>query len=836
MKSYLTFAISLITFFFSCSTQPTVFDPPVKFTINAFDVANEVMEVSFAIKNPSQETWVGGQWTLHWNQFSGKIQPESLPEGMSLAPTKNSQYWILSMGEPYSLSPGETLEFTVRQSGIMERIVMGPIGFFVHNFKTDQLYDLEHTIVWEKAKGVEALRLPSAADRYAIYEGITPLPKEELHWVIPTPLTIKYNGEYTPLPKSLSFKSDNFKDHTAFLVNRLKEGINLGVTSSEGEGTPVTLVKNNTLGAEAYTLSISTEEITIEASAYGGAFYGITSLHQILLTAEQEQKGLPILYIEDAPRFNHRGFMTDIARNFFPKEKFIQILDYMAHYKLNLIDIKLGDDEGWRIEIPDLPELIEIGSKRGFTVDEKDRLFPMYGSGSGNKASSGSGYLTREDFIEILTEAAKRNIKVVPQVSFPSHARAAVISMKARYENYLAQGNEEAANEYRLHDPEDQSEYTSAQLFKDNTICICDDAAYRFFEKVMREIKTMYEEAQLPMEVYNIGADELPYGVWQKSPLCDEYLKAHPELNSYQDLYDANVKRLSELITATGAKMAGWEDVLLVHSEKSQSEITVNQKLKNIDFTPYVWNNSWGEGREDMIYKLNNMGIPAIMSNSSAFYFDMTDDRDIDNGGLSWSGYVNFKDSWGTEPHDVFANKVKLEELGISEEYVTNKEKLRSDAISNFLGIQSQLWTETATNETEFNRLLMPNLLVFAERAWSPSEPWLKESTTAAQKPLLEIAWNRFANTMGQRHLGHLNHLFGGITFDLPKPGGIVKEGNLFVNQQFPGLNVHYTLTGQIPTLQDPIYTESLSVPEGSKISLRLFDATGRGGATINQN
>ncbi|MGA1151070.1 MAG: hypothetical protein ACO3UL_08290, partial [Flavobacteriaceae bacterium] len=88
MKFNLTYAIALITFFFSCSTQPTAVDPPVKFTVNAFDVPNGVMEVSFAIKNPSQETWEGGQWTLHWNQFSGKIQPESLPEGMSLAPTK----------------------------------------------------------------------------------------------------------------------------------------------------------------------------------------------------------------------------------------------------------------------------------------------------------------------------------------------------------------------------------------------------------------------------------------------------------------------------------------------------------------------------------------------------------------------------------------------------------------------------------------------------------------------------------------------------------------------------------------------------------------------------
>ncbi len=49
------------------------------------------------------------------------------------------------------------------------------------------------------------------------------------------------------------------------------------------------------------------------------------------------------------------------------------------------MDLKLSDDEGWRIEIPNLKELTEVGSMRGFTLEENDKLFPMYGSGSGEK-------------------------------------------------------------------------------------------------------------------------------------------------------------------------------------------------------------------------------------------------------------------------------------------------------------------------------------------------------------------------------------------------------------------------------------------------------------------
>ena len=101
----------------------------------------------------------------------------------------------------------------------------------------------------------------------------------------------------------------------------------------------------------------------------------------------------------------------------------------MALYKLNRFDLKLTDDDGWRIEIPGLPELTEVGGKRGYTKDENDRLIPMYGSGSGDKDSSGNGFLTGQDFVEIIQYAKERNIEVIPQISFPSHARAAIKAM-----------------------------------------------------------------------------------------------------------------------------------------------------------------------------------------------------------------------------------------------------------------------------------------------------------------------------------------------------------------------------------------------------------------------
>ena len=340
----------------------------------------------------------------------------------------------------------------------------------------------------------------------------------------------------------------------------------------------------------------------------------------------------------------------------------------------------------------------------------------------------------------------------------------------------------------------------------------------------------MYDSASVPMRIFNIGADEVPHGSWRKSPLCNTLISQSPDLSSFQSLYDASVKKLNRIISDSGAKMSGWEDVLLVLSEKSQSEIRINENLIDLNFLPLVWNNTWGDGREDMIYKLANQGFKSVMSNSSAFYFDMTDDRDFENGGLNWSGYVDYKDTWGTEPLNVFANKVKLNELKIDKNKLFKYKKLKQNSVSNFLGIQSQLWTETATDPYQFDRMLMPNLIVFSERAWSPKETWLDEITAEKQKPLLIKSWNRFVNTIGQRHLQFLSNNYEEIYFDLPKPGAILDNLTLKARQQFPGLEIRYTLNGKKPEKTDQLYTFPVKIKPNDQVILRVFDSNGRGG------
>ena len=69
---------------------------------------------------------------------------------------------------------------------------------------------------------------------------------------------------------------------------------------------------------------------------------------------------VPEASIVDAPRFEYRGLMLDVARNFHPVADVLRLLDLMADYKLNKFHFHLTDDEGWRIQIPGLEELTDV--------------------------------------------------------------------------------------------------------------------------------------------------------------------------------------------------------------------------------------------------------------------------------------------------------------------------------------------------------------------------------------------------------------------------------------------------------------------------------------------
>ena len=541
---------------------------------------------------------------------------------------------------------------------------------------------------------------------------------------------------------------------------------------------------------------------------------------------------MKFIEVNDSPKFSYRGMLLDISRNFYGPEKIKQIIDYLSFFKINYLDFRLTDDEGWRLEIPGLEELVEVGSKRAYTKDEFENLIPMYGSGPDTN-STGSGYLSRSDYVDILKYASERNISVIPQISVPSHMRSAIVSMNARYQKYMEMGNQVEAEKYLLIDPDDKSEYYSAQGFTDNIMNICRESSFTFYEKVIDEIYLMYKDAGIEMTKFGVAADELPYGAWQKSPMCDKFMSENSISGDYNALYELMQRRIYNKISSYGATMTGWDDILLKLTEKNQSETQIKDFFKDDDILLFVWKNDWGQGRQDMIYKYANLGYKSIMSNSSAFYFDMVDDKDLDNIGLSWSGYANYKDMWTVDVYDVFNDLYGVEKNNISKNYIDNSVKLDQDKRDNIIGVQSQIWSETIRNEGILDYMFMPNIIVFSQKAWSHDNSWMDISNNDVKREKIDIEWNKFANNVGQRVLPMVDNIFGGLSYDLPKPGGKVINDTLYANTVFPGLNIKYTLDGSIPKESSENFKSPIKINDDDIVNLRLFNNKGRGGNSI---
>ena len=801
------------------------------FDIKKVDTENNTSLVNFILSNNSNNSIDSKNWSIFWSQMYGDIDNNSLPEGVTFE-SINGDYRKLNF-QGFQLKKNSSIEFEFLMNGFWDRLVLGPQGVFIRDDLSDITLDVNTEIKWRTADGIEKLNLPNSISRYNNNKLTKHLHGNMIGNIIPTPKSIKkINGKFELEDTfNISFNDNEFTDVIDLYLKNSNEFLDIKHNKNNGD-YDIILTKNESLNDEEYKLNIFDGEIKINFADKSGLSYALNSLFQLLINAKIEGSDFISNYqIHDMPRFKYRGIHLDISRNYYGPKKIKQLLDFMHYFKLNKFHLNITDDEGWRIEIPGLPELTDIGSKRGYTVDERDHLNPAYGSGSKINELYGSGYLERSEFIEIVKYANKRNIEIIPEINFPAHSRAAVKAMESRYFKYLELNDTTKAEEYLLSDLNDKSRYISAQGYNDNVISICKESSFKFFEKVIDELSFMFDDAGVKLKNFHLGGDELPYGAWIGSPICQEFVNVNNNAITFNNLVENAFRRVIELLNDRNINVGGWEDVLLVHGKEGQNSIDINRNFDGIKFTPYVWNNYWGGGREDMVYKFANLGYNVIMSNSSAFYFDMTDDLDPENYGLSWSGYVNYKDAWLTEPINVYS-KTYLE--SDFKKYKNPKSvALDKKMESNFLGIQGQLWTETVRNEEIFDELMYPNLIVLAEKAWSQQDQWTKNLSSQDIDEIMSKEWSYFVNTLGHRTLNHLSLLFDGVDFDLPKPGGIIKNDTLFVNLVFPGMEVRFTRDGSIPSPEDELYIKELKVLSSESIVLRSFDKTGRGGRHI---
>lgn len=508
--------------------------------------------------------------------------------------------------------------------------------------------------------------------------------------IIPEPAKAEaVAGQFELTAASRIFTSREFKNEAERLAAGLRPatGFALKIKSANtkiGAGG-IWLTTNGadaSLGAEGYTLSVTTNGVAIRATTAAGIFYGVQSLLQLLppeIFSAKPARGvawtIPGVEISDAPRFVWRGFMLDVSRHFFTKPEVEQVLDLMALYKLNTFHWHLVDDQGWRIQIKKYPKLTSVGAWRdgiGFGLDSNSATaYDQHGRYG--------GFYTQRDIREVVAYAAARHITVVPEIEMPGHSSAALIA----YPQF-------ACANAKVVMPEKGGVFNGIY-------CAGNEATFVFLENVLSEVAGLF-----PGKYVHIGGDEVVKSNWMACAECQARIKSEG-LKNEKELQAYFTRRIEKIVNAHGKSLIGW------------SEIREGGLAPSAALMDWI-----GGGAESAA-----SGHDVVMTPTKYCYFDHYQSTNHEAEPKAIGGFLPLERVYQFDPMP---------------------EKLAPEFQAHVLGGQANLWTEYIPNLRQVEYMMFPRLGALAEADWSPKEvrDWenFKTRTALNEKRLAVLGVN----------------------------------------------------------------------------------------------
>ena len=467
--------------------------------------------------------------------------------------------------------------------------------------------------------------------------------------------------------KVAPYQGDSIRMVFESFKKELQEATGIKVSSTQKEAKArIILDLNPQLPAEAYKLNVSKKQVWIEASRPAGFYYALQTLKQLMprnvmagvATSDHSQWSLPSVEIEDAPRFEWRGFMLDEGRHFFGKDEIKRVIDMMAIYKMNRFHWHLTEDQGWRIEIKKYPKLTETGAWRNSKV-------LAYGDVKPDGERYG-GFYTQKDIKEIVAYAKKKFIEIIPEIDIPGHSQAAV----AAYPEFLAC------------DPENKHEVWLQQGISTDVINVANPKAMQFAKEVIDELTELF-----PFNYIHLGGDECPTNKWQKNDECKKLLSEIGSSN-FRDLQIYFYKQLKDYIATKPAdqqrQLIFWNEVL--HG---------NTSMLGNDITIMAW-----IGANAAAKQAAKQGMNTILSPQIPYYINRKQSK-LPTEPMS-QGH-------GTETVEAVYNYQPLKDVDAALQ-------------PYYKGVQANFWTEWVTEPSVLEYLMLPRLAAVAEAGWTPQE------------------------------------------------------------------------------------------------------------------
>ncbi|WP_197046930.1 family 20 glycosylhydrolase [Paucibacter sp. KBW04] len=252
-------------------------------------------------------------------------------------------------------------------------------------------------------------------------------------------------------------------------------------------------------------LRLSERVVQLRAETAAGARHGLHALSQLWHAARSAgATGLPALLIEDAPLYPWRGLLVDVARRPLPMDALLRLLDTMAAARLNVLHWHLCDDQAWRLASERFPRL--------------------------QACADGGFHYSLAQARHLVSEAAARGIRVLPELDLPGHCWALGLA----YPELLCP-------------PAPTRPQRGFGVFP----CAVDplnEALYAFLDGLLGEWATVFPDRYL-----HLGGDELAPQAW-------EALAASRGLSLAQ-LQSHYLGRVGALLQRHGRRLVAWDEL-----------------------------------------------------------------------------------------------------------------------------------------------------------------------------------------------------------------------------------------------------------------------------------
>lgn len=511
-----------------------------------------------------------------------------------------------------------------------------------------------------------------------VFSSCTPTVKQEIA-ILPTPVSLTEQSGSFVLKDGMKIgvSDQSLFPAVGYLQEILRNVISTSVevTTDKDQVDMYFQLKDTGGKPGSYRLQSTPEYIQIEASDYSGIISAITTIRQLLPAAievqgEKQTYSIPVVQIEDVPRFEWRGFMLDASRHFWSKDEVKHVLDLMSLYKLNKFHWHLSDDQGWRIEIEKYPLLTEKGAWREFNKhdrtcmarakeeDNTDFLIPEDKIRIVEGDTLYGGYYTHDDIKEIVAYATQRGIDVIPEIDMPGHFLAAI----SQYPELACDGL-----------------IGWGEIFS-SPICPGKDATLEFCRNVFKEVFELF-----PYEYVHMGGDEVEKANWKKCPLCQKRIRTE-KLGSVEELQAWFVRDMEKFFFANGKRLIGWDEVV-ADGLSSDAAIT--------------WWRSWAK---DALPTATAQKQKVIACPNEYFYFDYAQDQNSVKKILAYDPCADERLSpeqkkyiWGVQAN-------------LWAEWIPTMKRIEYLIVPRMIALSEIAWVEPAAKPSleEFYRQLVP--------------------------------------------------------------------------------------------------------------------------------